>query len=198
MKRSDVNFIVDALGFISFVFLTSTGVILYYILPAGIGRSSTIWTLDRHEWGSIHFYIALIFLIILSLHVVLHWKWIVCMLKGKPRSPSGSKAVLGIVGLLALIAIAAAPLLTPVEVAGTGGSQKIHTSEKEGSHVRIEGSMTLGEIEEASGVPVDYIKRSLQLPSSISANQKIGTLKAEYNFTMEEVRKVISEYAPQE
>jgi hypothetical protein len=74
MKRPNVNFAVDCLGFAGFVLLTATGVLMRYVLPPGSGHSTTIWTLDRHEWGSIHFWIAIAFLAVLAFHLFLHWR----------------------------------------------------------------------------------------------------------------------------
>lgn len=61
MKRINLNFIIDVAAFVGFVMLTTTGVLMRYILPPGSGRYSTIWSLDRHEWGGIHFWISIIF-----------------------------------------------------------------------------------------------------------------------------------------
>ena len=35
------------------------------------------WGMDRHEWGSIHFIIALVFLFLLIIHIALHWTMII-------------------------------------------------------------------------------------------------------------------------
>ena len=96
MKRPNLNFLVDCLGFGGFVLLTATGVLMRYVLPPGSGRSTTIWTLDRHEWGSIHFWIAIAFLAVLALHLFLHWRWIVTLMSGRPRQGSGARLALGI------------------------------------------------------------------------------------------------------
>jgi hypothetical protein len=67
--------VVDSLAFAGFVLLTTTGFLLHYLLPPGIGRRSLLWGLDRHEWGSVHFYIALASLAVLTLHLFLHRRW---------------------------------------------------------------------------------------------------------------------------
>ena len=196
MKTPKKRFLIDILAFISFVFLTSTGVLLFYILPPGSGRGNTIWQLDRHEWGDIHFYFAVSFLVILSYHVIQHWRWILSLVKGKQRSYSRNRIALGLVGLLALIAIAIAPVITPVEKTENGGQEMEHSSGKEEVGVIIEGSMTLADIEQNIGVPAAYILRELDLPLSISIEEKLGQLKATYNFSMDDVREIVSEYDP--
>jgi hypothetical protein len=42
---------VDAVAFVAFVFLTTTGIPARYVLPPGSGLWATLWGLDRHERG---------------------------------------------------------------------------------------------------------------------------------------------------
>ncbi|MEX0844285.1 MAG: DUF4405 domain-containing protein, partial [Balneolaceae bacterium] len=58
-----------------------------YILPPGSG-SANIWGLTRHEWGDIHFWIAVIFAVTITVHLILHLPWI----KGS-LFPSSTKKV---------------------------------------------------------------------------------------------------------
>ena len=83
MRIPTRNFLVDALAFTVFVLLTASGVLMRYVLPPGSGRFTTVWGLDRHEWGSIHFWIAIGLLAALALHLFLHWRWIVYTIKGR-------------------------------------------------------------------------------------------------------------------
>jgi hypothetical protein len=89
MKRGSVNFVVD---FISLVLLTAlivTGWIIRFILPPGTGGSGrllhdgagrehirTLFSMSRHQWGDVHFYLAVAFIVSMIVHVVLHWDWI--------------------------------------------------------------------------------------------------------------------------
>jgi hypothetical protein len=133
MKRPNVDFIVDSLGFAGFVLLTATGVLMRYLLPPGSGHFTTIWTLDRHEWGSIHFWIAIAFMAVLAFHLFLHWRWIMTLMRGRPREGSGARFTLGTVGLMALLALAIAPFLSPVERDGEEPRRpRAHSSEAEG------------------------------------------------------------------
>lgn len=86
MRRATLNFLVDILGFVVFLFLAGTGVIIKYILEPGTGGGrrggrgggeiETFLSLRRHEWGTVHFWIAAIFIVIIIVHIVLHYKWI--------------------------------------------------------------------------------------------------------------------------
>jgi hypothetical protein len=91
------------------------------VLPPGSGRRTTVWGLDRHAWGEIHFWIAMGFLGVLAVHLVVHRRWIASVVRGRPREGSGLRVALGIVGLLAILAAAAAPFLAEVERAPAGG-----------------------------------------------------------------------------
>lgn len=110
MKRSAVILFIDIVSFIGFVFLTSTGVLLHYVLPAGSGRWSDIWGLNRHEWGDIHYFIAVLFFSVLALHLLLHWRVILNMIKGHTSNTSWLRAGLGITGLIAILLFAFAPV----------------------------------------------------------------------------------------
>ncbi len=115
MKRPTINLSVDAAAFAAFVLLTSTGVLLRYVLPPGSGHRTILWGLDRHDWGQIHFWISMAFLACLAIHLVLHRRWIVSVTRGRPREGSALRVALGIIGLLAVLAAAAAPFFAEVE-----------------------------------------------------------------------------------
>jgi hypothetical protein len=68
--------------------------------------------LTRHEWGNIHFWTAIGLMAALSLHLALHGRWIICMVKGKPGEGSGIRVALGILGLVSLLTLALAPFLS--------------------------------------------------------------------------------------
>jgi hypothetical protein len=35
-----------------------------------------LWSMTRHEWGDIHFYLSALFVILMVVHIILHWTWI--------------------------------------------------------------------------------------------------------------------------
>jgi hypothetical protein len=194
VRRPTLNFIVDYVGFTAFVLLMASGVLMRYVLPPGSGRWSTVWGLDRHEWGSIHFWFAVGFLSILTLHLYLHWRWILTVLRGRPREGSGARIALGTAGLVALLALAVAPFLSPVE--RTGGAARAPASHSSGVErsESIRGSMTLAEIQEATGVPADHIIEELGLPAGIQTDERLGRLKRTYGFAIDDVRRIVAAY----
>lgn len=193
MKRIRLNFIIDVVAFAGFVVLTTTGVLMRYNLPPGSGHYSTIWSLDRHEWGGLHFWVAIVFFLILALHLVLHWRWIMTVLTGRPREGSGYRAGLGIVGLITVVTLAIAPLLAPVE-RNTSSKEVSSLSSHKYKDISIGGSMTLKEVEETTGVPASYIIKSLDLPESMSEEERLGPLKRQYGFEINDVREIVTGY----
>ena len=191
MKRTNLNFIIDTVAFIGFVLLTTTGALMRYVLPPGRGSYSTVWGLDRHEWGGIHFWVSVVFFSILALHLVLHWRWIANVVAGQHHEASGLRAGLGIVGLITVIALAISPLLSPVEIQSKESSS---FSRHKSADTTIVGSMTLKEVEEATGVPTSYILESLLLPETISVNEKLGALKKKQGIEVKDVRVIVSGY----
>ena len=101
MKRSTLNFTVDLISFLSLLGMTLTGIIMKYILPpcsGGCGREVSggpgrehvkdLLSMTRHEWGDIHFYLALLFIVLMTAHILLHWTWIKNYVKSLfPRQP---------------------------------------------------------------------------------------------------------------
>lgn len=137
MKRTSWNVAVDVLSFAAFVLLTSTGILVRYALPPGSGALhgpgtgrlaaqrpvTLLWGLTRHEWGAVHFWIAVVFLAVLALHLTLHWRWLACKLRGKPAEGSAMRMALGILGLVAVLALAVAPFVSPTEQVPRGELQ---------------------------------------------------------------------------
>lgn len=193
MKRTNLNFIIDIVAFVGFVLLTTTGVLLRYMLPPGSGYYSTIWSLNRHEWGDIHFWVSMVFFLVLTFHLVLHWNWIVSVISGKPRVGSGYRVGLGVVGLVSVVALAVSPLLVPV-VRDTSNKGKLSLSSYKLKDIPIYGSMTLKGIETTSGVPVIYIIKSLNLPENISEKERLGVLKRQYGFEISDVKEIVKRY----
>ena len=103
IKRSSLNFIIDLAGFINLLTLICTGIIMKYILPPGTGgrgqllhggrggeHIKQLWSMTRHEWGNIHFYLAVLFIVLMTTHIILHWTWLKNYLKSLFDSPKNS------------------------------------------------------------------------------------------------------------
>ncbi len=184
MRRPTLNLLVDGAAFVGFVFLVSTGVLMRYVLPPGSGTRTLVWGLDRHDWGALHFWIAGVFLAVLAIHLVLHGRWILSVLRGRPRQGSGARVALGLVGLLAVLALALAPLVSPVERVEAAGSDR----------PTLRGSMTLSDVDRQTGVPASHVLRELGLPLDVARDEPLGRLGRQHGFGMTEIRRIVEGY----
>jgi hypothetical protein len=155
-----------------------------------------LWGLTRHEWGDVHYYIALVLMAILAFHLVLHWKWIVCVTQGKPVEDSGYRLGLGVIGLLAVVMLSAAPLFSPsIQVPRSSfQNETAEDSQIDREDSAILGDMTLAEVEAQANVPTSYVPEQLGLPQSTSPDERVGQLRRQRSFQMEDLRRIISEY----
>lgn len=222
MKRTTGNFLVDAVAFVAFVLLTATGLVERYLLPPGTGHFRALWGMNRHQWGQIHFWIAVTLMAVLALHILLHWKWIVAVVCGRRPETPGWRVLLGAVGLVGLLGLCVTPFLSVTEPTGTPGRRHRDTQEPRagkhtnlgqpasplgddvtnesrplhtggtGSHVR--GSMTLAEVEKTTGVAVEVVLRELGLPSDVPREERLGRLSHQYGFEMEDLRRIVDNH----
>jgi Domain of unknown function (DUF4405) len=219
MTRTKLNFVVDAVAFGAFLFLASTGVLLRYQLPPGSGGLSgrgtgrgeaqqtalTLWSWTRHDWGAIHFWIACALLAVLAVHLFLHWKWVVCVVRGKATDRSGWRLGLGAIGLVALVLLAAAPWLSPttqqtraeLRQKAANRSAEVGSLDAELGRERfsdqIRGSMSLEQIAALAGSSVDYLVEQLGLPDNVSSDARVGQLLREQGLHMSDLRRVVDQ-----
>lgn len=209
MKRPQLNFLVDAASFVAFLLLLSTGLVLRYQLPPGSGGIeghgsgrgtanrlvTLLWGQTRHDWGKIHLWIAVALLAALAVHLILHWKWIVCVLRGTRREASGWRFCLGMVSLVALIALVAAPFIAPTVDVPRGDLQNLR--EATPSHIdatdwgELRGSSTLREAAAEGGVSVEYLRTQLGLGDDASPDDRIGPLLRDSGKRMSDLRRLL-------
>ncbi len=95
-----------------FVFcaLAATGLLLALRLPPGSrgGHGLTVLGFDRHGWGDIHTWVSWGFLVLIALHLAVHWRWLWQVAARRTSIP----LLLELGAGLALIII---PLVLPLE-----------------------------------------------------------------------------------
>jgi hypothetical protein len=226
MSRTALNAIVDLVAYVGLVALATTGLMLRWQMPPGSGGLhgmgsgsgagtgsrpiTVVWGLTRHEWGSIHYWIALGLMGVLAVHLILHWKWIVCVLRGKPHSDvSGGRFAVGVAGLLLVTLLAAAPLLTPAQTTprselhmNSSGESTDHNSPDEGGDAdnveSIRGFMTLEDVASQSGVHVSEILERLGLPPDSAPSEQVGRLLKAHGMDMSDLRLVVGKQVPEQ
>jgi hypothetical protein len=204
MKRTQLNFVIDAAAFAAFLTLLSTGLLLRYQLPAGSGGLhatgtgrgaaerpiSLLWGWTRHDWGAVHYWIAGVLVAILAAHVMLHWKWIVCVVRGAKSDASGLRFGIGLASLAALVLIAAAPLLAPVAQITRGELQQSRTvPDAVDRSSEIHGSMTLAEAAATERMTVAELIAVIGLPADVSSDERIGRLLRRHGMQMSDLRR---------
>jgi hypothetical protein len=87
-SRIPTNLWIDLASLIVMVGLAATGGVIHFILPAGSGNFYELFGWSRHDIGRVHFYLAVAAIVLLVLHVLLHWAWICCVFaKALGREP---------------------------------------------------------------------------------------------------------------
>ncbi len=204
MKRPLQNFAVNFVALGLFLFLATTGLLMRYLLPPG-SHGVGIWGLGRHDWGAVHFWIAVAMLSTIAVHLLLHGRWIIHMIRGRKASTRRERLRLAAGGaiLVLLVGSASAPLLgtkvavtadSPEEAAS--GSPADGEARYGGSELQVEGEirghMTLFEIEQQTGVTVASLVLALRLPPDVPSTVPLKSLADAYGFDVHAVRELVA------
>jgi len=81
--KNKLNYLVDFLAFFSFLITGITGLVLFFFLPGGVpqGRYQEFLGILKSSWSFVHDWSGIIFMVLVIIHFVLHWSWIVAMSK---------------------------------------------------------------------------------------------------------------------
>jgi hypothetical protein len=140
MDKPRLNFVIDAIMFMLLMAIAGLGLLMKFVLIPGrerwakYGRNVelSLFGWDRHDWGAIHFYLALALLGVLILHLILHWQMIVTLFRRLIPTPRTRTAVLWVFLLVSLLLIYFPFLITPkVEDVGRGRGRGWHRSSLE-------------------------------------------------------------------
>ena len=123
VTRQKVNIVIDIIMFVVMVALVVVGFLIRYVLLSGTRRwekfgsnvDMTFLGLDRHQWGYIHLLIGIALVVLLVLHIVFHWKQMVCMVKRLIPSQT-VLAVVGAALILACVVMIFAPVIFQPEI----------------------------------------------------------------------------------
>ena len=96
-NRARINYYVDIIIGISFIAAALSGIILFFAGSGGYqgGRNpryaQEVLGVGRLLWKDIHDWSGIIMAGGVLLHLVLHWKWIVCMTRNVFRKPAAAR-----------------------------------------------------------------------------------------------------------
>jgi len=220
MKKSDWQYLVDTFLFLCIAGIAFIGFLMGLFLPKGPSAQESakyFLGLHRHQWGNIHFYLSIAFVILVIIHLILSWKWI----KNKSRQLFKKRWST----VLIFTAIASVLLLFLFWAfyprypgayedygirAGERAKQQqlseegypIHEEKifyEDGNvYIVITGQTTLRQAEKATGIPAKKIAAELRLPSNVSMDETFGRLRKKYRFNLLKVRDVISDFLSRE
>lgn len=83
MNRNKLNFWIDFLAFIAFLLVAKTGLIIFFFLPEGVrqGRYQEFFGITKSTYSTIHDWAGIVMIVLVVIHLILHWRWIACSLK---------------------------------------------------------------------------------------------------------------------
>ncbi len=219
-RKAKLNFIVDSMGYLAFLFLISTGIIMEFILLPGRERvandPTTLMSLSRHDWGEYHFWASVIFISAVVIHLFLHWSWLVGIFRNFMRQKPVT--VLTAALLLPLI-VAAIPLFGArgfeEEEGHSGGGRRnanygiqaegnpidhfnSNFDERESYNLNgfmIRGRTTWREIETETGVKTEEVLSALGIQENVEKDERITNLRLKYDIGMNDIRRVVAQLA---
>lgn len=157
MKRSTLNFILNAIMFLFMSALAGTGFLIKYALISGqeswavYGTKVDLffWGMDRHEWGYIHLILGYILLGLVILHIVLHWKMITAVYNRiLEESLMKNVVTLFIIAICALFVVA--PFFIQPKVIPSERGEDNHSG-------RSRAQSSVGQVKESSSRFYSYI-----------------------------------------
>lgn len=200
MKKADWQYLVNTLLFICMVGIILIGLLLGLVIPEGPSTpesSKYFLNLHRHQWGNIHFYLSLAFILLIIIHLTLDWKWIKA--RAKKLFNTGWKTALLTTAGISILLLFVIWLFYPKEPGayegygtGRGRTEAVQTADDQ-DFITVTGQMTLEELEKTINIPAQRITEALGLPAKVSRKETIGRLRKKHGFSLVDVRDVLTE-----
>jgi hypothetical protein len=119
--KSKLNISIDILLFVLLVTMAGIGFLMKFVVVPGEVRNEIygnhvdleFFGRTRHEWGHIHLIIGIIFLALLVLHIILHWRLIVSLFRCLFPARFVRYGVVGIICIIGLITLISPFILKP-------------------------------------------------------------------------------------
>ncbi|MFZ5447380.1 MAG: DUF4405 domain-containing protein [Thermodesulfobacteriota bacterium] len=130
MDKPKLNFVIDVMMFLCLMAMAGLGFLMKYILPprrdvwAKYGRNLEFSWLgwDRHDWGDIHLYLAFALLILLVIHIILHWQQILGLFQ-RLIPNAGVRIKIAVVFLVLSLLLIYFPFLITPDMQERGGGR---------------------------------------------------------------------------
>lgn len=205
MKKADWQYLVDTLLFICMLSIAFIGILMGFFLAEGptVRESEKYFLgLHRHQWGDIHLYLSLAFILLIIVHLILAWNWI----KGKSQSlfRKGWGAAISLTffgGILLLFGFWIFTPKYPLSYKDYGKGARVQAQsqflpgdfiDEEEGYLTITGRMTLAEVERITGIPTQSLIQKLGLPVKTSPDETLGQLRKKHGFSVSDIREIIT------
>ena len=83
MRKATRNYIIFISLFLLGLFQAISGFIMWLVLPSGQGYQGgkgsavpEVFIWDRHTWINLHDWVAVALLVLVVIHLIFHWRWI--------------------------------------------------------------------------------------------------------------------------
>ncbi len=88
MKKNQFNILIDFLSALCFLVVAKTGLIIFFFLPDGVRRGGyqEFFGITKNTYINIHNWAGVIFIIFIILHIILHWPWIISIIKNRYKN----------------------------------------------------------------------------------------------------------------
>jgi hypothetical protein len=103
MARTTLNALLDALAALLFLAMVASGFIVQLVLPPGSGKTWALWSIERHDWARAHSIVGAALVVVVVVHVALHWKWVVEVLGRRLGRKLSTRSTAVAVGLSTLV-----------------------------------------------------------------------------------------------
>jgi hypothetical protein len=132
MKQTKRNFRLDAIMFVAFLFTTTTGPILWLVIPRQLGIA--FLGFSRSAWRAAHVYSGVVVLAGIVLHIIRHRDWLRALrgrrLSGMPEKLRLNRVVDRIMWITYIAAnvfgVTAWALSTGNDISVVGGAERLH------------------------------------------------------------------------
>jgi len=143
MEKTKINYVIDFLMIISFIVTAITGLVIFFFLPSGLkqGGYQTFLGIIKTTWSAVHDWSGIIFIILIIVHFILHWNWIISMTKNifsnkNKELKGGQKIMKNILSILLVFVMAISLVFAAQGNIGTGqtdtGSDVIQSGQGSG------------------------------------------------------------------
>ncbi|MEM7682577.1 MAG: DUF4405 domain-containing protein [Planctomycetota bacterium] len=201
MNRNTLNYVVDGVLALLGLAVAATGLLIGFVMPPQTGaKGLTLLGLTRHGWGSLHTWMGVAIVLLVLLHLALHWNW-VCATTRRLALGTGAGALspsrrrgYGVVALVLLAAgfvggyfAAQAAMRAPATAdASTPATSNAETPGHHGDPLAtsLRGSMTFGELCDYLHAEPAQVRARLGITTAIDRDRTLGDIARQQGKTM--------------